>query len=268
GVIFMLGTQRLELDELPPAVRDQAKEEGRKIEIAPLAREAVHELVDAAGVTHGVNRDDIFERSEGHPLSVRYIVEGLLRLGTDEERQEWLANGPSYGGDVSTFYESAWRGLETNPEARRIFGYLALAEGAVDPARLDEIVDRASTDAAWRECLHLLRIDRHGRWSIFHNSFRLFLLEKTSTRFGLKDPRLLKERYIELAQLASRSSLDDPQRWMELRYNARADEDEAVLRLAAPHRLRAQFVEGRNPADIYADIRLAFRSVRTLRAPT
>src|SRR4030095_12752084 len=75
----------------------------------------------------------------------------------------------------------------------------------------------------------------------------------------------VKERYRELAELAKLSSLNDPQRWMELRYRARAEDHLDVLLLATPRRFRQQLMEGRNPGDIQADIRLCFSATRVLR---
>jgi len=53
-----------------------------------------------------------------------------------------------------------------------------------------------------------------------------------------------------------------PQRWLELRYLARAQEDAAVLALANAPNFHAQFKDGRSPSDIQADMRLAFGAVR------
>lgn len=47
---------------------------------------------------------------------------------------------------------------------------------------------------------------------------------------------------------------------MELRYLARAGDDDRVLDLASPGRFREQFVEGRGPAEIQDDIGLAFQA--------
>ena len=78
GVVFVLGTQRLDLDGLPPAVRDEASRYGRCVRVAPLSREAVARLADAYGVPGDVDRAVLYERTQGHPLSARYVIGGLL----------------------------------------------------------------------------------------------------------------------------------------------------------------------------------------------
>ncbi|QPC89765.1 ATP-binding protein [Mesorhizobium sp. INR15] len=264
GVLFLLGTQKLDLKGIPPSVRDQADAVGRRIEIAPLSREAVHRIAHASRLSPDVDYDILWERSEGHPLSVRYLIEALLPVPNKDDRRNWLFDGPTFGGNAELFYDRAWREIEVEPNAQRAMSYLALIEGSLDPTQLDLLVGRAATDLTARAALHLLRKDKAGRWSLFHNSFRLYLLEKTNLRFGQKDEAELKRRYRDLAQMATNASVDDAQRWMELRYLARAEVDVAVLALAAPGWFRQQFVEGRNPGEIQADIRFALSAAQRL----
>jgi energy-coupling factor transporter ATP-binding protein EcfA2 len=265
GVIFLLGTQRLDIEEMPPSVRDQAGARGRRIDIAPLPREAIHRLADASGLTADIDRTELYQRSEGHPLSARYLIEGLLRIPSEDGRANWLRDGAKFGGNADAFYLRAWHDIEGDREAQLALSYVALVEGAIDPIRLDEIIGRAVMDRAVKAAAHLLRQDTHGRWSIFHNSFRLFLMEKTNIRFGKEDEAELQRRYAALAEMAKQSSEDDPQRWMELRYCARAKDHASVLNLATPLRFRAHFIDGRNTGDIQADIRFAFAAARQRR---
>ena len=235
--------------------------------MAALSREAVHRLADAAQVPSDVKRNDIWERSEGHPLSIRYLVEGLLRCGSVAARQAWLRETPADGRNVNAFYERAWHDLENQEGAREGLAYIAQSEGALDPQRLDEIVGSSATDAAWDAAAHLLRWDKFGRWSIFHNSFRLFLIERTSLRFGRYDAEAVALRYRALAEMSKRAGDSDPQRWLELRYRAKADDYAVVSELATPSRFRAQFADGRNPDEIQTDIRFGFAAARELRNP-
>jgi hypothetical protein len=265
GVIFLLGTQRLDLNDIPPAVSDQAASKSRRIDIAPLSREAVHRLADFARVPTDVERDVLWQLSEGHPLSLRYLIEGLIKCESEHERKTWLSDGSAFGRNVDAFYERAWHDLKNEPQAREVLAYIALAEGSLDPVLLDEVVGSSATDAAWRAAAHLLRRNRFGRWAIFHNSFRLFLIERTALRFDRRDEDAIRQRYRELAELAKRVSGSDPQRWLELRYCARAGDHESVLQLAVPTLFRLQFADGRNPGEIQNDIRLSFSAARILR---
>ena len=267
GVVFVLGTQRLELEGIPPSVRTEAQRADRCVQVSPLSREAVTRLADVAGVPDDVDRDELYSLSKGHPLSTRYIIEGLLNARTAEDREDWLRNEPGYGGDVDAFYERVWHDLERNPEAQHALAYVALAEGPISPVSLDVLVSSAATDKAWNAACHLLARDHRGTWAIFHNSFRLFLRDRTGLRHGRVDRAVLQERYTALANVARCADKGDPQRWMELRYRARAGDQTAVATLARPERFRTHFIEGRNPADIRDDIRFAFKAAGALRRP-
>lgn len=268
GVIFVLGTQRLDLSDLPPSVRDQALEAERCIEVAPLTKEAVFRLIDLSNVPADCDRDQVFERSHGHPLSTRYLIEGLLAAPTRAARGAWLRDGPAYGGDVEVFYQRAWHDIENSETAGEVLAFVAMVEGSVRPAALDRLVDPSSVDCAWKAASHLLRRSEDGSWQIFHNSFRLFLLGRTSTRHGLPSPERKAARYLKLADMAREAGSDDPQRWLELRYKARAEDHAGVLKLAKPRRFREQFIEGRSAKDICDDIRLAFAAARAQRDPS
>ena len=267
GVIFVLGTQKLDLQGLPLSVRDQAGSPERSVPVTPLPREAVSRLADAAGIPDDIDRTAIYDRTGGHPLSVRYVIEGLVNSSTAERRQGWLQNGPAYGGDVDAFYQRAWHDLERNAEAQRALAYIALAEGPISPVSIDILVGSDATDAAWQAAGHLLVRDYSNAWSIFHNSFRLFLRDRTGLRHGLVDEDGIRRRYGELADMAREAEPSDPQRWMELRYRARARDHPAVARLSRPERFRAQFVDGRNPRDIQDDIGFGFEAAGALRQP-
>jgi hypothetical protein len=258
GIVFILGTQHLNLDDIPPSVLDQAGRPDRSVRVSPLSRTAVTRLADIAGVPDDVDREILYKRTDGHALSTRYVIMGLLAATTSKHREEWLSNGPAYGGDVNTFYERAWHALEQSAQAREVLAYLALAEGPISPSSLDDVVGGQATDSAWLAAGHLLVEDHRAAWSIFHNSFRLFLQAKTGLRRGVADASLVQRRYKTLADMARAAQPDDPQRWMELRYRARAADTETVARLASPERFRAEFIHGRDPGDIRDDIAIAF----------
>jgi hypothetical protein len=266
GVVFVLGTQKLDLEEMPPAVSDQALIPARCVDVKPLSREAVFRLAELSGVCDPSDHKAIFERSLGHPLSVRYLIEGTRNALTPEDRQAWLTEGPAYGGDVEDFYRRAWHDLEGHDDSREVLALLALVEGKIRHTSLDQLVDSDSVDKAWVSAQHLLLRTPDNRWQIFHNSFRLFLRDMTSRRHGLPAPTLRKERYQKLVLMARFATADDEQRWLELRYTARAEDHPAVIALAAPGRFRQQFIEGRAPRAIIDDIRLAFEAVAATKA--
>ncbi|NMZ15029.1 ATP-binding protein [Pseudomonas proteolytica] len=255
GVLILLGTQRLELTSLKHQVREQASLADRNIQIAPLSPEAVSEMALKLGLDKAVPRPSIYELCQGHPLVARYLIEALRQA--DVARREALLNGAfSFEGDIERVYKAAWREISDDADARKVIDFIARAEGPIPPELLAVATSEHAVETALRSTSHLLSQTTHG-WSVFHNSFRLFVLEQPKLRFGKLDPDYAPSIYCKLAELARFAESDNPQRWLELRYLARAELHQDVLRLAQPRRFRHQLADSRPATEIQGDIRLA-----------
>lgn len=261
GVTFVLGTQRLELADLKPAVREQAAKSGRLVEMRPLERGAVSQMADSLGLDSAVSRQRMYELSRGHPLATRYLIQALLRAD-EAARAHLLAGGMEFNGDIESVYASAWREIANDSDAINVLGFIARAEAPLPLELLATIVAEHAIERALMTARHLLRETPHG-WSVFHNSFRLFVLSKPRMRLGSVDHAYSQRVYRELAQLARDAPADSLQRWLELRYLARADDLDSVLALATPERFRQQLAQGRAVSEITSDIRLALLAVRS-----
>ncbi len=260
GVLFVLGTQSLNLDDIKPAVQDQAGAAGRRITVQPLPREAVHRMADLLGLDGSIDRDGVFRLSKGHPLVTRYLIEAL-READEIARDELLAGSMQFDGDIEAVYDSAWRSIRDDEQARDVLDYLARAEGPMPLDLLAQALSEQAIERALRATKHLLCEEPHG-WSVFHNSFRLFILDKPKMRLGRPASGYSKRVFQALAALARAAPNESQQRWLELRYLARAEEHAAVLALATAERFRQQLAERRSFAELRADLRLAFASAR------
>lgn len=265
GVLFVLGTQRVDLGDIKPAIQDQAGAPDRRIMVAPLAREAVHHMANLLELEPSIDRDRIFHLSNGHPLVTRYLIEAL-RGTTGAVREELLAGTMTFDGDIESVYESAWRGIRDDEQARSVLDYLARAEGPIPLELLTQSLPEESIERALVATRHLLAEGSHG-WSVFHNSFRLFILDKPKLRLGKPDTTYGRCVYQNLAALTRSAPSDSPQRWLELRYLARAEDHESVLTLATPARFREQLADRRSIIELRSDLRLAFASARNLSDP-
>ena len=261
GITFVLGTQRLELEHLKPTVREQAAESGRLVEMRPLERNAAARMADSLDLNPTISRPRLYELSHGHPLATRYLIHALLSAD-EAERVHLLAGGMEFNGDIESVYASAWREIANDSDAMNVLGFIARSEAPMPLELLATIVEERAIERALMTARHLLRETLHG-WSVFHNSFRLFVLSKPRMRFGRVDQGYAQRVYRELAQLARGAPADSLQRWLELRYLARADDRDGVLALATPARFRQQLAQGRAVSEIESDIRLALLAVRS-----
>jgi len=257
GVLFVLGTQRLDLQGLKPAVQDQVGEIGRRVVVSPLSRDGVDRMAEALGLDKQIDRGRIAELGAGHPLATRYLIEALR--GASEQRRRALLDGEFvFGGDIEAVYAKAWRDI--GDDVKRVVAFIARAEGPITPELLAQAVSEEAVERALASVGHLLQIDAYG-WTVFHNSFRLFILAKPQLKFGKPDPSFNAEIYERLAELSLLAKAPSPQRWLQLRYRSRAEQHDRVLALATAACFRAQLADGRPDTEIALDLRLAFKAV-------
>ncbi len=260
GVTFVLGTQRLDLAHLKPAVKEQAEKSERLVRMRPLGREEVARMANVLGLDPEISRLGVSNLSHGHPLATRYLIQALLHAD-DTGRKYLLAGGMAFDGDIESVYTSAWREIAGDSDAMDVLGFIARAEAPMPLELLATIVAERAIERALVVARHLLRETSQG-WCVFHNSFRLFVIAQSRTRLGSIDAEYSKRVYRDLAQLAKDAPPETSQRWLELRYRARACDQNDVLTLATPDRFRQQLAAGRPISDIYADIRLALFAAR------
>lgn len=261
GVTFVLGTQRLDLAHLKPAVKEQAEKSGRHVRMRPLGRDAIARMADALGLDPAISRLDVSKLSHGHPLATRYLIQALLHAD-DVGRTHLLAGGMAFDGDIETVYTSAWREIAGDSDAMDVLGFIARAEAPMSLRLLATVVAEPAIERALVVARHLLRDTPQG-WSVFHNSFRLFVVAQPRMRLGSIDADYSQRVYRDLAQLAKGAPPESSQRWLELRYRARAGDQDDVLTLATTDRFRQQLAAGRPISDIHADIRLALFAARS-----
>ncbi|MEC9406693.1 MAG: ATP-binding protein [Pseudomonadota bacterium] len=260
GVVFVLGTQRLDLANLKPAVREQAEKSERQVLMGSLGGEEVARMADAFGLPVEIPRSDLRNLTQGHPLATRYLIQALLHAD-EAGRKHLLSGGMPFDGDIGTVYTAAWREIASDADAMDVLGFIARAEAPIDLRLLATMVKESAIERALIVARHLLRSSSQG-WSVFHNSFRLFVIAQPRTLLGSVDAEYSQRVYRDLAQLAKDAPPESTQHWLELRYRARAGDGADVLALAMPARFRQQLADGRSIAEIHADIRLALLAVR------
>ncbi|HHO0420721.1 TPA: AAA family ATPase [Klebsiella quasipneumoniae] len=261
GVTFVLGTQHLELNHLKPAVQEQAAASGRFVTMRPLGRVAVARMADTLGLSSTISRVKLYELSRGHPLAANYLVQALLVSDADAI-SNILAGGMKFDGDIESVYTSAWREIVNAPDVMHVLGFLARIEAPMPLRLLATIIDVQSIERTLKTVQHLLKETPHG-WTVFHNSFRLYVLSKPKITLGSIDETYSQNIYRKLAHLSRHAPDHSLQSWLELRYLARAGDQEELLTLATPKYFRQQFAHGRSLADIDADIRLAMIAARS-----
>ena len=124
--------------------------------------------------------ESLHQRTGGHPLLIRYIVERIAGVGKHLTSYEVEAIPEPPASSVEEYYRSLWANLPLH--ARDVMFLFAIGKfswpfiglyEALQMARYDQANGAAGIEAV----RHLLRNNRIG-WQTFHNSVLLFALEQ------------------------------------------------------------------------------------------
>ena len=264
GVLIVLGSQTDQLPDLPDGVQHAVRQPERRVQMQRLSRGAVFRVTERA--TEGKvpiteqQKEQIYELSAGHPLALVYILNRLQdRAGVDEV-QAILDTTEKFEGSIERQYHSYWRQLGDDEELMHLLGMLARLRQPLDLGWAEGWARRATVDRLRRLFAHYFRREGPNRWYFFHNSFRLFLVERTAEGVpGEFDLAMHQGFHRELAERC-RESTTARWRWEELYHLSGAEEHEAVARRASPEWFHDQVGSFRPVEAIRGDINLAMQS--------
>ena len=271
GVVFVLGTQTTE--PIPSRIKAAVEKANRKITMQPLARQQVHEIVGAADLPVALTQeqlDRVYQLSDGHPLHLVYLIKQLGFCASTEHLVEVLFNGEPYTGHIDATYQTYWDQIKDEAAVRSLLGLVARIRGVIDITWIRTWAEAEAVQRTAEKFAHYFRIENSTRWYFFHNSFRLFLVQKTAEFLpGDFDLDLDRNFHVSLAEHCANAKLTHPaQSWEELHHRARAEQHSAALELATQSYFRDQFIALRPPEAIRSDILTAVRSAAVCQDPT
>ncbi len=267
GVLFILGSQTLELKDLLPAVKAQFKADStRVLNMRPLARSQVFDMIDEAKLIiplTPVQKEQAYRISDGHPLATSYLIR-ILAGGSEATAIDTILNNANpYQGHVDQGYETYWQGIQHDASLRELLALLARLRIPFNPLELVRWSDEPTARSLIRDAGFYFHKDTAHRWRFFHNSFRQFILNRTSLNLlDERDETVDRDYHRKLADLASYLPVNSPQNWEILYHLACGEEWESVLKLATQEYFRRQFYALRPLADIKEDISFALRAAR------
>ena len=274
GVYFILGSQTDQLTDLPDRVRHAITQEERRIQMQPLKRQAVMQIIERIGLASKLSveeKEQVYQLSGGHPLAFTYLLQRLQESKDAEAITTILQETVPYTGSIEEDYYSYWLEIkDTNDEELEDFlGLIARLRGVIDLKWIQETGTNHKVIKRFREKLfYYFKREDDYRWYFFHNSFRLFLLEKTATLPPDSfDSEIDKKFYHELAEKCASSPENSYWVWEELYYRVKAEEHQLVLEISSQERFRRQFLAFRPIDAIEADIKFALKSVDALKNP-
>jgi hypothetical protein len=266
GVIFILGSQTLELVGLSLAIKAHLKENSRVMTMAPLARKAAFTLVEAAGLSVSLSAEQMEEvcrLSAGHPLALNYLLKMLADARDPTAAAQILTTANPYQGHIDQHYEIYWHSIEQNTPLKELLALLARLRVPFDPRDLESWVDKETVRTLVRQAHIYFRQEATFRWHFFHNSFRQFLIDRTSRDLlDQYDASLNRKYHRQLAGFTAHPEAAESQIWEPLYHHACAEEWAKVLALASQDYFRRQFYALRSTESIFEDITIALRAAR------
>jgi hypothetical protein len=265
GVYVLLGSQTYELADLSPEIRAEWSRGDRQLPIAPLERQAVFQLVEAANLQPALTPEQLLllaDKSQGHPLYVSYLLE---RLRNSSDWDTVLTEAAPIAGDITLYYQKIWEPIADNHDLVALLGLLARINGPINLQFVREWgFAPAVLDALRRQAKPLFTTTGES-WSFFHNSFRQFLLQQTSLD-PLTGAYAPEDEAVLHRQLAAHyeASRVEPA-WHALFHLYHADDTERFWQLATPAYFVDQLVHFRPDEEIKRDLHLGLSLARRTR---
>jgi len=261
GVYIILGSQTDELPDLPPRVFQELKVGNRRVEMGKLTPSDSRALALVA--IPDLCKEEIqkiIELSDGHPLALIYLLKEIQQISDSKERIEYLGEAESHKGDIENQYWSHWQKIEGDEEVRYALGLLSRTRG---PISIEWVVTWVKTTSVLRKIQKLFLTyfekDSQDRWIFFHNSFRLFLIARTSEPLPGKT-REQQDQALHLELASKYKDSDTPWHWETLYHYFFAEDHQAVIDIATWEWFLQQAMSLRPLDAIQTDIRLALKS--------
>ena len=260
GVIFVLGTQTS--DFLAAGIRESLRNEGRTIFMAALSILEIDRVLSKTNLLDklsGIQRQQVIDLSGRHPLALRYLVRHMESCSSPIEIEAALEDHFPFDDDIQRYYAQLWDQFENyGYKLIRLLGLLARLRKPADFEWLARWADQESVDQIKRRFSHYFE-KSFSHLQFFHNSFRIFIIERTShDEEGELIPYADERSHAELAEHCSNCTEGSPW-WAERFFHlAEAGKHTEALSLAGPKWFRRQFLAMRPRDEIIADIRQGF----------
>jgi hypothetical protein len=157
----------------------------REIKITPLpiwnAEKFLNEQLKEKELTAS-QITELAQKSEGHPLYLRYLSQIILNMDNVPSLDEWINSIPIIGGEIRNYYTKIWLQMVENAEEVWLAATLSRLRIPVDKKTLLHLVPAESSHnflKNFNKIRHLIRNDE--AISIYHTSFSDYVNDVTTT---------------------------------------------------------------------------------------
>lgn len=186
NIFFILSSQYVSV--LSTSVKLLVQSDTRRhIRVAPFGQREIKKYLLNKGINGEKVLDQVERVSGGIPLYLHYITELLLSVGPDQYQEE-LDDFPNLvDGQINYYHDYLFSRIEEDSFSRWVLAVLAYRKENTSVETINEILKMAGesrgiieVESVIRTFSHLLKQVDGRSYAIFHNSFREFIISKTT----------------------------------------------------------------------------------------
>ncbi len=270
GLLFVLGSQSDQLDGLPTQVQQSIRQPDRRIEIDRLSDDMVSEMLAARTgfcLTSEQTRETI-RLAAGHPLALTLLVSQIDGLADSAEIDGLLQESTAFTGLIDEVYTGHWRQIveaSDDDDLGELLGKMARIRRTLDLRWIQTWAGRSLVSRLRRKAGHLFLREDANHWTLFHNSFRLFLIAKTAElEPGAFDDAADRDFHLTLADLCASQPTSSVWNWETSHHLRAAKQMRRLVDETSSETILAQLESYRSIGSIYHDLRETIRVAANL----
>ncbi len=260
GVYIILGSQTYDLEDLRIEIKNDYHNGDRTTQIKSFNKIEVYSFLERKQANlNGEQKSKIFEKTQGHPLYLNYLIENI---SNSDNISVSIDSFSKIEGSIEEYYSKIWEPIQKDQNLVDFLGLIARINGTINldfilEWELERTVLRKFSDNA-----KFLFNQPKNEWNFFHNSFRQFLLEKTSLHLitGEYDRKQNLTIHYNLAKLYEKSAIEP--KWKQNYHLFIAEEFEEFISVVTPESFPVQLQNYRPVKEIKQDAKLGIEIAR------
>ncbi|MFN4233866.1 MAG: ATP-binding protein [Bacteroidia bacterium] len=262
GVYIILGSQSYELEDIQFEIKAEFNKGDRTILIDALKKEDVYKYIskfDLLFQLSDAQKLQVFEKSEGHPLYLSYLIERIIESASIDET---INAFETIDGNIETYYQKIWNPIQQEVDLVNFLGLLTRVNGSIKLSFIKEWRFGDRIEKMFYDKAKVLFNETDETLSFFHNSFRQFLLQHTSKNFltNQYDESKNDDFHFQLADYYLKSKVENS--WKQNHHLFQAKQYDKFILEVTPDNFTAQLLDFRPVEEIKQDAKLGIEVAR------
>lgn len=256
GVFMILGSQSFELEDIQQEIKTEFQKGSRTIDIDSLKKEEVYTFIDSlefSTVLTSSQKLKIFEKSQGHPLYLSYLIEKINEVKSIDDV---INSFDKIEGDIVNYYKKIWDPIQKEESLISLLGLISRINGSINLYFIKEWGFQRSVLKLFKENAQVLFNKTGNILSFFHNSFKQFLLYHTSLNYLTDDfdSEADTNYHIQLAEYYKHSGVEKS--WKRNHHLFRGKQYDDFISEVSPDSFTSQLINFRPAEEVKQDAKL------------